>query len=153
MMKDQDPRFKHLEAVVGAFVLGALAAIVAAVLYIGSETDLFGEKYYLRLKSHSGTGIQKGMPVKLSGFRIGRIDRIELDDQAQVTVRLTIDRKYSKWIREDSAATLQQEGLVGDTVISVSAGSPDRPASRHNRSARAAARYPVGAGADRPAVL
>lgn len=127
MMKDQDPRFKHLEAVVGAFVIGALAAVVAAVLYIGTENDLFGERYHLRFRSHTGTGIKKGMPVKLSGFRIGRIDRIELDDQAQVIVRLTIDRKYSRWIREDSAATLQQEGLVGDTVISVSAGSPGRP--------------------------
>ncbi len=127
MMKDQDPRFKHLEAVVGAFVIGALAAVVAAVLYIGTENDLFGDRYPLRFRSHTGTGIKKGMPVKLSGFRIGRIDRIELDDQAQVIVRLTIDRKYSKWIREGSAATLQQEGLVGDTVISVSAGSPGSP--------------------------
>jgi phospholipid/cholesterol/gamma-HCH transport system substrate-binding protein len=127
MKMEQDPRFKHLEAVVGAFVIGALAAIVAVVLYIGSETDLFGEKYYLRFKSHSGTGIQKGMPVKLSGFRIGRIHGIELDDQAKVIVRMKIDGKYSRWIRSDSVATLLQEGLVGDSVIDVSVGSPGKP--------------------------
>jgi len=128
MKTEQDPRFKHLEAAVGVFVIGALAAIVAAVLYIGSETDLFGDKYYLRFKSLSGAGIQRGMPVKLSGFRIGRIHKIELDDQAKVIVRLKIDRKYSKWIRDGSIATFRQEGLVGDRVIDVSVGAPDRPA-------------------------
>ena len=67
------------------------------------------------------------MPVKLSGFRIGRIQKIALDDQAKVIVRMKIDRKYSKWIRADSVATLRQEGLVGDRIIDVSVGSPDRP--------------------------
>ncbi len=68
------------------------------------------------------------MPVKLSGFRIGRIHKIALDDQAKVIVRLKIDRKYSKWIRADSVATFRQEGLVGDRIIDVSVGTPDRPA-------------------------
>ncbi len=124
MKIERDPRFKRLEAVVGAFVLGALAAVVAAVMYIGTEKDLFGEKYYLQFRSDSGTGIQKGMPVKLSGFRIGRIQKISLDDQAKVIVRMKIDRKYSKWIRADSTATLRTEGLVGDSLIDVSVGSP-----------------------------
>jgi phospholipid/cholesterol/gamma-HCH transport system substrate-binding protein len=72
------------------------------------------------------------MPVKLSGFRIGRIHRIDLDDEAKVIVRMKIDREYSKWIRADSAATLQQEGLVGDRIIDVSVGSPDRPVLEEN---------------------
>lgn len=128
MKMEQDPRFRRLEAVVGAFVVGALAAIIAAVVYIGSENDLFAEKYHLRFRADSGTGIQKGMPVKLSGFRIGRIQKISLDERAKVIVRMKIDRKYSKWIRVDSTASLLTEGLVGDSVIEVSAGSAGRPA-------------------------
>ncbi len=127
MTREQDPRFRHLEAFVGAFVIVALAAIVALVVYIGKENDLFAEKLHLRFRANTGTGFTQGMPVKLSGFRIGRIDKISLDDQAKVVVRLKINRKYSKWIRADSTATLLTEGLVGDSVLSISVGSPDRP--------------------------
>jgi phospholipid/cholesterol/gamma-HCH transport system substrate-binding protein len=128
MKMEQDPRFKRLEAIVGAFVIGALAAVIAAVMYVGTENDLFGEKYHIRFRSETGTGIQKGLPVKLSGFRIGRIQKISLDDQAKVIVRMKIDRKYSKWIRADSTATLRTEGLVGDSLIDISVGSPGSPA-------------------------
>ena len=38
-----------------------------------------------------------------------------------------IDRKYEIWIRRDSVARLVKEGLVGDAVIEISAGSPGQP--------------------------
>jgi phospholipid/cholesterol/gamma-HCH transport system substrate-binding protein len=124
MKREKDPKFRHLEAIVGAFVLAAFAAIVSLVLFLGIENDLFSEKYHLRFRTDSGAGFTRGMPVKLSGFRIGRIQKISLDDQAKVVVRMRIDRKYQKWIRADSTATLLREGLVGDSVVSISVGSP-----------------------------
>lgn len=132
MKMEQDPRFKHLETVVGAFVLVALATLVAAVVYLGTASDLFGDKYNLNFRSDSGAGLQKGMPVKLSGFRIGRIQKISLDDQAKVVVRIRVDQKYSKWIRKDSTATLYKEGLVGDSVIDISVGSSKQPELRED---------------------
>ncbi|MGB7629459.1 MAG: MlaD family protein [Candidatus Deferrimicrobium sp.] len=128
MKMEQDPRFRRLEAIVGVFVIGALAAIIALVVYIGSENDLFAEMYHLRFRAASGSGIQKGMPVKLSGLRIGRIQMISLDEQAKVIVRMKVDRVYSKWIRTDSTASLLKEGIVGDSIIKISVGSAGRPA-------------------------
>ncbi len=128
MKMDQDPRFRRLEAVVGAFAIGAVAAVVALFVYIGSENDLFAERYHIRFRTATGTGLQKGLPVKLSGFRIGRIRELSLDEQAMMVVRMKIDRKYSKWIRTDSTATLFKEGLVGDSVIKISVGSAELPA-------------------------
>jgi phospholipid/cholesterol/gamma-HCH transport system substrate-binding protein len=72
------------------------------------------------------------MPVKLSGFRIGRITSIALNDQAMVDLSLEIDRKYSKWIRNDSTVKLVKEGLVGDNIIDVSVGSLDKPELKEN---------------------
>lgn len=128
MKMEQDPRFRRLEAVVGAFVIAALAAIIALFVYIGGENDLFAEMYHLRFRAASGTGIQRGMPVKLSGLRIGRIQKISLDEQAKVIVRMKVDRKYSKWIRADSTASLLKEGIVGDSIIMISVGSAGHPA-------------------------
>ena len=127
MKREQDPKFKHLETVVGAFLIAALAAVVSMVVVIGMEKDLFAEKYHLRFRTESGSGFTQGMPVKLSGFRIGRIKKISLDEQAKVVVRMQIDRKYRKWIRADSIATLLKEGFVGDSVLNISVGSPGSP--------------------------
>jgi phospholipid/cholesterol/gamma-HCH transport system substrate-binding protein len=127
MKREKDPQFRHLEAIVGAFVVVAVAAIVSTVVIVGMENDLFAEKYHLRLRSESGSGFTQGMPVKLSGFRIGRVRKISLDEQAKVVVRMRIDRKYRKWIRADSIATLLKEGLVGDSVLNISVGSPGSP--------------------------
>jgi phospholipid/cholesterol/gamma-HCH transport system substrate-binding protein len=76
MKREQDPRFRHLEIAVGAFVTAALAALIAAIVYIGIENRLFTKKYHLRFTVDRGTGFSQGMPVKLSGFRIGRVKEI-----------------------------------------------------------------------------
>jgi len=133
MKREQDPKFRHLETVVGAFLIAALAAVVSMVVVIGMEKDLFAEKYHLRFRTESGSGFTQGMPVKLSGFRIGRIKKISLDEQAKVVVRMQIDRKYRKWIRADSIATLLKEGFVGDSVLNISVGSPEVDPGRLDR--------------------
>lgn len=123
MKQVQDSRFRHLDTAVGAFVAVSLAALVAAIVYIGIAHDLFTKKYEIRFTVDRGTGFAQGMPVKLSGFRIGRVKDLSLTGQAKVEVRLQIDRRYQKWIRTDSVATLVKEGLVGDSIIDVSVGS------------------------------
>lgn len=127
MIKEEDPRFIHLEKTVGVFVFIALVGLVAAAVSIGIDKDLFAKKYLLTFTAEKGTGFSRGMPVKLSGFRIGRIKSIALNEQAQVDIRIEIDRKYQKWIKKDSRAKLVKEGLVGDNVIEVSVGSTGQP--------------------------
>jgi phospholipid/cholesterol/gamma-HCH transport system substrate-binding protein len=124
---DQDPRFRHLERKIGLFVLSALAGIVLAVILLGLQKDLFIAKYTLHFTVDQGTGFAKGMPVKLSGFRIGRVTELTLNDQAMVDITIEVARKYSKWIRSDSTVKLVKEGLVGDSIVEVAVGSLDKP--------------------------
>lgn len=126
MTHEVDPRFRHLKKKIAAFVAVALALVVGAVLLIGKENDLFVKKYELSLTVDRGTGFTRGMPVKLSGFRIGRLKSISLNEAAKVDLVLQIDQEYRKWIRSDSRARLVKEGLVGDAVIEISVGSPER---------------------------
>lgn len=127
MIREEDPRFVNLEKTVGAFVVLAVIGIVVAVVSIGIDKDLFTKKYQLTFTAEKGTGFSKGMPVKLSGFRIGRIKSVALNEQAQVDIAIEIDRKYQKWIKRDSKVKLVKEGLVGDNIIEVSVGSPNLP--------------------------
>lgn len=127
MIRETDSRFRHLETKIGAFVALALVGCLAVVIFIGVESDLFSAKYTLHFTVDKGTGFSKGMPIKLSGFRIGRISSIALNREAKVDIVVTIDRKYEIWIRRDSVARLVKEGLVGDAVVEISAGSPGQP--------------------------
>ena len=124
MIKKEDPRFQHLSKKIGVFAVVALAVVAAAIFLIGMENDLFTHKYELKLTVEKGTGFTRGMAVKLSGFRIGRIASISLNEAATVDIVLQIDRKYQKWIRKDSTGKLVKEGLVGDAIIEVSVGTP-----------------------------
>lgn len=127
MIEEVDPRFRHLDVKIGLFLALALAACLGAVFYIGAGNDLFTSKYVLHFTVDKGTGFAEGMPLKLSGFRIGRIRDITLNQQARVNIQVEIARKYQQWIRSDSVARLAKEGLVGDEIIELSVGSPDRP--------------------------
>ena len=127
MIREEDPRFRNLERKIGIFIATALAGILIAAVLFGLQKDFFTKKYSLYFATDSGTGFTKGMPVKLSGFRIGRVTAISLNDLAMVDVSLEIDADYRSWIRSDSIAKLVKEGLVGDSVIAISVGSPDKP--------------------------
>ncbi len=124
---EQDPRFRHLERKIGLFVLVALAGIALVVILLGLQKDMFSVKYTLHFTVDRGTGFAKGMPVKLSGFRIGRVTELTLNDQAMVDVTIEVARKYHKWIRSDSTVKLAKEGLVGDSIVEVAVGSLDKP--------------------------
>lgn len=127
MIPEEDPRFKNLERKIGIFMATALAGMVIAALLFGLQKDFFTKKYSLRFTVDRGTGFTKGMPVKLSGFRVGRVTAISLNNQAMVDISIEIDSDYRTWIRSDSTAKLVKEGLIGDSIIDISVGSPAKP--------------------------
>jgi phospholipid/cholesterol/gamma-HCH transport system substrate-binding protein len=131
MIREQDPRFIHLERKIGIFVAVALTCVVVAVVLFGIKKDFFTKKYSLHFTVDRGTGFTKGMSVKLSGFRIGRVTSIALNEQAMVDIFIEIDRTYRTWIRSDSTVKLVKEGLVGDNIVDVSVGSPEKPELKH----------------------
>jgi phospholipid/cholesterol/gamma-HCH transport system substrate-binding protein len=134
MMTQQDPRFRHLERKIGIFSLLALAGIVLVVILIGMQKDLFSAKYTLVFTVDRGTGFNKGMPVKLSGFRVGRIIDMTLNEQAMVDITIEVAKKYRKWIRSDSTIKLVKEGLVGDNIVEIAVGSLDKPELKEGES-------------------
>ncbi|MBU4320964.1 MAG: MlaD family protein [Thermodesulfovibrionales bacterium] len=126
-MKETDPRFMKLKGKVGLFFIIAVAGIIATVVSIGIERGIFTAKYRINFTVDKGTGFFEGMPVKLSGFKIGKIDSMSLDENAKVKVTLLISKKYSKWIRQDSKAMLTKEGFIGEGVVDISVGSTNKP--------------------------
>ena len=122
-----DPRFKGLERKVGIFMLIAIACLLVIVFFMGMEKGLFAKEYNLYITVESGSGFIEGMPIKLSGFRVGKVKSLKLTDDAKVKVILVINKEYQKWIRSDSVAKLVKENVIGDSMLEISVGSAEKP--------------------------
>ncbi len=123
LIKETDERFIGIEKKIGLFVAAAIIGILVAVASVGLQSDIFTSKTRIYLIADSGQGMNEGTAVKLSGFKIGKVKKLHLDDAAKVKVDLSINTKYMKWIRTDSEARLIKEGLIGDSVIEITPGS------------------------------
>lgn len=128
IIEEKDKRFKKLEWKIGLMVVVALAGIALVIVYIGIQKDLFISKYSVYFIADSGTGFKEAMPVRLSGFKIGRVKTIELIEGAQVKVTVELNRKYDKWMKLGAWATLAKEGFIGESYVEVALGhGEERP--------------------------
>ncbi len=132
ILQDDDTRFKGLEKKIGLFVIIALLGIVLTVVAVGIQHDVFSPKTRLFFITDSGQSIDEGMAVKLSGFNIGKVEKLELTDDAKVRVTLSILRGYMKWVKSDSKARLIKEGVIGANVIEITPGSDKEKTLEHD---------------------
>lgn len=123
IIKETDPRFMNIEKKIGMFVLIAVIGIVLVIAFIGIQQDIFTPKTKLYFMADSGKDLNEGLAVKLSGFKIGKVEKLSLDDALRVRVELSIYKEYMKWIKTDSKAKLAKEGLIGDSIIEITPGS------------------------------
>lgn len=125
MMEEKDPRFVGIEKKIGIFIAFAVLSIIIAIVFIGLEREIFTAKARIHFIADSGANLLSGQPVKFKGFRIGKIEDVSLNDRGKVEVRLSVLEEYLPFIKADSIATLKQEGVIGDYMISISQGSED----------------------------
>lgn len=125
---ETDARFQRLGLKLGLFVGLGLLLAAALLLGLAVRQGYFAPKTPVYFVAQSGSDLRPGMAVKLSGFKIGEVHSVELNQFARVDVEMQIEDKYMHWIKPDSVATLAREGMIGDSFISVTSGSPEQPA-------------------------
>lgn len=126
-IQDIDPRFRHIGKKVFVFITVCIAILIIVIYQLGKVKDIFAKTVNLYFTHDTAFELSVNMPVKLAGFRIGRVSSINLDETGHVLVELEIKKRYLKWIRQDSTATIKKEGYIGETIIEISFGSLDKP--------------------------
>ena len=101
---------------VGLFIASATLIIIASLLFLAYKKDLFSITHTYTLSSRSGDGLTVGMPVVFSGFNIGRVSSLELDDEGMVLIKIKIPERHVKWIKSDSEFILYRP-LIGTPRI------------------------------------
>jgi phospholipid/cholesterol/gamma-HCH transport system substrate-binding protein len=118
---------KFTEVKVGIFVVLILFLFGVGIFAIGSHQKYFQRQYTLWASFSNIRGLIVGAPVRLAGLTVGRVSAIIFPDDLRakmITVELKINKSVQKRIREDSIASIQTMGLLGDKYVEVSLGSP-----------------------------
>lgn len=119
---------KQLEgARLGIFIFLGTVLLVVSIFMLGSKEKLFTTTIEVKTYFNQIEGLKPGAPVRLSGYDIGSVSSIALVDEksGNVEVKMRIDNTLKHFIRIDSRASIETEGLVGKKIISISPGSPN----------------------------
>lgn len=117
-----DPRFKNIEFKVGLFIFVALVLSFAFLIGFLITQNFFTSKVKVVFISESGEGLTKSMPVMYSGFQIAKVYSVELRDDGLVELRAKIPVRYKKWVKPESQAKIQAQGVIGANAIVLSGG-------------------------------
>jgi phospholipid/cholesterol/gamma-HCH transport system substrate-binding protein len=71
-------RIRFADKIVGIFILLAILGVAAALILLGLNQRWFARNYAYWSRFASAEGLSAGMPIKLKGFEIGRVDEIRL---------------------------------------------------------------------------
>jgi phospholipid/cholesterol/gamma-HCH transport system substrate-binding protein len=111
--------------IVGLFVIGGLALFTAGMFVIGDRRQAFSRhvEYYAEFVNLAG--LTNGSKVRVAGMDAGQVLTIRVPDSPSSRFRVTlkVDERLRGLVRTDSVATIGTEGVVGDTFLSVRAGS------------------------------
>jgi phospholipid/cholesterol/gamma-HCH transport system substrate-binding protein len=120
---------KLTELKVGIFVVVILFLFGVGVFIIGSHQKYFQRQYTLWASFSNIQGLIVGAPVSLAGLTVGRVNAVIFPEDPRdktIKVELKIKKGIQKRIREDSIASIQTMGLLGDKYVEISLGSPEK---------------------------
>jgi len=117
------PKEKNYKWKLGLFSVAALVVAIAAIYYIGKQKNKFGSVLHVSSLFSSVSGLKVGSNVRMGGIDIGTVDGIALVTDTSVEVQMVIQRRAQKFIKKDAKAAISSEGLMGDKVITITAGT------------------------------
>ena len=108
---------------VGGFVLLGLLAIAYLSLQIGGLSVGREGGLVLVARFDDIGGLTARSPVRIAGVKVGRVERIDLDEDLRARVTLDVDPDLGLSI--DTAAAIRTAGLLGDQYIALEPGAED----------------------------
>lgn len=102
----------------GLLLLAVLALLVA-------QQGLFERQFHVRVVAPTSMGLSVGTPVRLSGLRVGVLERITLLADGRVTLSLRIPDRYRAWISPRSTARISTDSLLSQSAVDLTAAPMD----------------------------
>ncbi len=118
--------FKDLTgAKLGIFIFVGSVLLVIGIFMLGNKDQLFVSTFTVRAYFQNTEGLRNGASVRFGGIDVGAVKQIKImaDTSGRVEVSMRIKEEVRRFIKKDSRASIETEGLVGNKVVIISMGS------------------------------
>jgi phospholipid/cholesterol/gamma-HCH transport system substrate-binding protein len=111
--------------IVGIFMAGCLLLFGVGLFLIGDSNQLFTKSFHVYADFAKITGIQDGGKVRVAGMDAGTVTRIDVPARpgAKFRIHFRVVEKLHPIVRQDSVASIQTDGLLGNKYLQIDAGS------------------------------
>jgi phospholipid/cholesterol/gamma-HCH transport system substrate-binding protein len=119
-------KFRHVNELVGVFVLGVVALIIIGVIFSSHSQRWFARKFAFDvLLPQAGTsGLRRGDEVFILGVSAGLVDDVIVKEDGRVKAHVKMRRDFERFVRTDSSAAIKKAfAVAGDSFMEISAGS------------------------------
>jgi phospholipid/cholesterol/gamma-HCH transport system substrate-binding protein len=99
-------QIRFADQIVGLFIILALLSVIFILVMMGINQRWFAKDYNYTSSFKSGNGLSVGMPIKLKGFQIGSVDKIDLLEDNTVEINFHIFDTYIDKVRKNSVIEL-----------------------------------------------
>jgi phospholipid/cholesterol/gamma-HCH transport system substrate-binding protein len=111
---------------VGIFIIAGITLFALGIFLVGSRHEAFSRHVLLYTEFADLDGIAKGSKVQVAGMDAGQVTRIEVPNSpsGHFRVQMKVNEQLHGLVRSDSVVTVDTEGVVGDTFLTIHSGSP-----------------------------
>jgi phospholipid/cholesterol/gamma-HCH transport system substrate-binding protein len=130
-MMDKTFKFRFVNEITGAFVLFAIAVLIAGIFLAGRAQGLFEPKFRLNtvFQAEEGTyGLKKGSEVRIRDTVAGSVIRIKPTAEGTIEATFELKASFHGFVRTNSVAVVKKTLIVaGDSFVDISIGNRQAP--------------------------
>lgn len=111
-------KIKFADQIVGALSIFAIAALIFITFFIASTQKWFVKKHNFFTTISSANSVNEGMALQYKGFAIGKVKKISLSDDDNVTVHFYVLDEYIDRVTQGSIVELSVSPIgLGSSFI------------------------------------
>lgn len=118
----------------GVFLVAGVTLFAIGIFLVGNRHEAFASHLLIDSTFADIEGLTKGSKVRVAGMDAGQVTRIEVPNSpsAQFRVQMRVNEQLHGLIRTDSVVTIDTEGVVGETFLTIHPGSPGAALAQDN---------------------
>src|ERR1700735_4884463 len=111
----------------GLFIIAGVTLFAFGIFLVGSRHEAFSRHVLLYTEFADLDGVTKGSKVQVAGMDAGQVTNVDVprSPSDHFRVQMKVDEKFHGLVRTDSLVTVDTEGVVGDTFLTIHTGSPN----------------------------
>jgi phospholipid/cholesterol/gamma-HCH transport system substrate-binding protein len=112
---------------VGIFIIAGTLLFAAGIFLIGNRHEAFTRHVLLYTEFADLDGVTVGSKVQVAGMDAGQVTKIDVprSPTGRFRVQMKVDEQLHGLVRSDSVVTVDTEGVVGNTFLTIHPGSPN----------------------------